>query len=669
MKNESNIILQGRFENTSGDTTVGVGNAGFHLLKDWTNDGVFIAGQSTVFLDGANQAVRGTTVTPFHHLTLNGTGIKSLAQSATVSGTLSLNDRELATGTNTLTVKNTSANAISRTTGFVSSLDGGLLERTMDDSVGYSFPLGSSAGTLRYRPLVITPSALTAAVIGARLANTDATLEGYDRSSRSEDICGINALFYHQIERTQGSAPVSISMFYKPVEDGLWSQIAHWQNVPQWELAGLSTEIIDTQYSSLTIHGWNDFSEPAFGLMVPATLLDSTQTVLTHVSCNSLNDGSVCVSFPPLTGTPPFHYTWSNGDTTDCISSLTAGIYELSVTDSFNCPNVYSFEILQPNPIDITVDEADVSCKDFSDGSICLTVSGDSPPFAYQWNVPGTQNCITALAAATYSVTVTDDTGCVKSLIIPVNEPDLLEASVSGTDISCYGFGNGYAVALVTGGVEPYNYQWDNAQSNDSISGLTPDSYNVTITDDNGCTVAAGVNINQPDSLIVAAGHDTTVFTGFPANLYVANVSGGLGSVTYVWTPSSGVANPSSSATTATPNEDTGFVITVTDENGCVAADTLHVQVDVHLYTFPDAFAPNGDGVNDTYMPVTSSTVQVLKLDIFNRWGQLVASNPFGWDGKFDGKLQPMDTYVYQSVLLLPDGTQKKEQGDFILIW
>ncbi len=383
--NESNIIIEGSFENlASNDTAIGIDTASISLSKDWTNNGVFIAGQSTVFLTGSNQTIKGTVATPFHHLTLNGTGIKSLAQNASVSGTLSLNDLELATEAQTLTITNSDSGAITRTTGFVSSLDGGMLEREMLDSVEYYYPLGSSVGTLRYRPLIITPADSSFTAVGARLANLDATAEGYDRSNRSSDICGINQNFYHQIERTQGTNPVSISIFYNPLEDGLWSQIAHWQNAPRWELAGLSNEIVDTQFNSLTIEGWSDFSSPSFGLMVPATLIDSTQTVITHVSCNGEDDGSICVSFPPLTGTPPFRYTWSTGDTTNCINDLIAGTYFLSVTDSFNCPNIYSFIVTEPNPIDITDFVTNVSCKGESDGSICITVTGDFPPFSYQ---------------------------------------------------------------------------------------------------------------------------------------------------------------------------------------------------------------------------------------------------------------------------------------------
>jgi gliding motility-associated-like protein len=283
--------------------------------------------------------------------------------------------------------------------------------------------------------------------------------------------------------------------------------------------------------------------------------------------------------------------------------------------------------------------------------------------------IPGDSNCQNNLTANTYAITVTDRTGCTAVAIATVGEPDELIATAEAINVSCYGFGDGQGVVNVTGGTEPYSYLWSTPDSADteSISDLIPESYSVTVTDTNGCTATSAMNINQPDSFIVTAGNDTATFAGYSVTLYVAGVTGGNGNETYQWTPDADVTSPQAATTTAIPGESTPYVITVTDENGCIATDTLFVQVDENLYTFPDGFVPNGQ--NNIFMPVISSTVTVLKLEIFNRWGQLVGNDPTGWDGKYNGELQPMDTYVYQAVLQLPDQSQKTERGDFILIW
>lgn len=671
LSNESDsVYIEGSFINfAAGDTTVGVGNARFYVTQDWINNAVFIGGQSTVFLTNANQLIRGSVPTPFHNLTLQGTGVKTMQQHASVSGILTLNDRELATDTLTMTVLNTDSAAITRSTGFVSSTPGGTLERAMNDTTeDYYYPLGSAAGTPRYRPLVLRPSDTSFTIVGARLANVDASLEGYDRNNRSSDICGINEHYYHHIERTQGISPVSITMCYVPSEDGLFSQISHWQNEPQWELAGFSTETVDSPFTTLTLPDFDDFSHSPFALMVPATILDSTLTVINNVTCNDGNNGSICVGFPPIAGTAPFHYIWSTGDTTNCILGLTAGTYSLSVVDSFQCPNVYTFEVTEPNPIVVTLDIDSVSCKGFSDGAVCASATGDAPPFTYEW-VFGTDSCQTGLVIGTYAVTVTDTVGCSEVAIATISEPEVLVATALGVNATCFEAGDGQTSVDITGGTSPFSYLWSTPDSaeTETLSGLVPDTYTVTITDINGCTATSDVNVNQPDLLVVTAADDTTTFVGYSVTLYVENVTGGNGGETYQWTPDEDVSNPQSASTAATPGEDTPFVITVTDALGCVATDTLFVNVDENLYMFPDGFVPNGQ--NNIFLPVTSNTVTVLKLEIFNRWGQLVGNDPTGWDGKYKGELQPMDTYVYQSVLLLPDGTEKAERGDFILIW
>ncbi len=666
--NESKLIIEGDFTNT--DTTEGIGVDTFEITGNWTNNGTFIAGQSTVVLPSGNQVIGGTSVTAFYNLTLSGTGVKSLTNDAAVSNHLALNDRELATGTKRISITTANINAISRTSGFVSSLGNGRLERSMDDSLAYLFPLGSSAGTFRYRPLVMEAVDSDSVSVAARFANLDASLEGFDRSIRSDEVCEINPLFYHHIERTQGLLPVNVTMFFDSIADGNWTQIAHWQNIPQWELSGLAAQGFDTIFKTLTVKSLSEFDYSPFALMTPVPILDSTQTVVTNVSCNSGDDGKICVSYPPLTGTAPFQYLWSNGGTDSCITGLTVGGYSLTIIDAFGCSSTYSFSVNEPNNMVITPAVTDVLCKGGSDGSICINVTGDFPPFYFNWSLGGAgDSCLVGLEAGPYRVTITDSTGCPRIFLFDVNEPQLLVATAQGTDVTCFGFDDGQGAVTATGGTEPYSYQWESSSADtlDNVNGLSPGTYEVTVTDEHGCTATTEISISQPDSLIVTAGHDTIIFNGFSANLDVASVSGGKGNVTYQWTPDENVVSPASPATSVQPNETTTYTITITDENGCVAADTLRVQVDINLYTFPDAFVPNGN--NHIFLPITSATVAVLKLEIFNRWGQLLSENSSGWDGKFEGKLQPMDTYVYQAVLQLPDGTQKKERGDFILIW
>jgi len=671
LSNESKIIIEGDFRNT--DTVEGIGTDTFDVAGDWINDRTFIAGQSTVILSNSgNQDIRGTSSTTFYNLEISGSGVKSLNNNAEVSNRLDLNDLELATQTNKLSITATDVNAISRTTGFISSSNGGWLERFMNDTLQYFFPLGSNGGTFRFRPLVIQPRNTGSMAIAARFANVDATSESFDRTIRSEEICDINPLFYHQLERSQGSLPVDITLFFDPGNDGIWTQIAHWQNIPQWELAGIATQGADTSFTTLTLHDVSDIDYSPFALMIPLPLVDTTQTVITNVSCNDGHDGSICVSL--LTGTAPVQFIWSNGDTSACATGLSAGNYGLTIIDAF-CSSTYSFTINQPNNIIVTETVAEVSCKGGSDGSICLTVTGDFPPFTYDWFSGAGDSCLGGLEDGAYSVTVTDATGC--EAILPniiVSEPDLLTAAAQGVDVTCFGLGDGRGIAFASGGTQPYHYRWSSSDDDTlaNVFNLPPGSFEVTVTDDNGCSVSADITIAQPDALIVIAGEDKIIFKGFTAALDVLSNSGGMGNYTYQWIPATGVAEPASPGTIAAPEETTTYTIQITDENGCIATDTLRVQVDVNLYSFPDAFLPNGSSIENRYfLPEKSVTVELKELLIFNRWGNQIFSldeDSKGWNGMYKGKLQPMDTYVYQAVMQLPDGSHKTERGDFILI-
>ena len=166
------------------------------LTGDWTNNAgnaAFINGSpGTVNMTGGTQTIKGTDPTLFYDLILTGSGDKAQQVNATVTDSLALNDKELATDTFIMHVTNTSTIAITRTTGFVSSIDTGGLVRDMANIATYLFPVGSSVGVSRYRPVEIDPNVATAHTYKVRMANVDATTEGYDRSINDSTFCVIN---------------------------------------------------------------------------------------------------------------------------------------------------------------------------------------------------------------------------------------------------------------------------------------------------------------------------------------------------------------------------------------------------------------------------------------------------------------------------------------------
>ncbi len=129
------------------------------------------------------------------------------------------------------------------------------------------------------------------------------------------------------------------------------------------------------------------------------------------------------------------------------------------------------------------------------------------------------------------------------------------------------------------------------------------------------------------------------------------NASGGL---LYFWHPGSGLSDSLVGNPVASPVATITYYVTATDVDGCASQDSALVAVIPKLY-FPDAFSPNSDGKNDVFRMLNPQDVTELKIEIFNRWGQLVyeSNTPyFGWDGTFKGTPQEVDVYIWEAHIL-----------------
>lgn len=190
-ENQGNIQVEGDFLNNGQFNH----NGQFSLSGNWVNNAEFIAQpNSDVFLDGANQSIKGISQTSFGRLQLNGTGEKYLEQN-TQTESLFLFDCLLLTDSFRMKVNSSQTSAIQRTSGYVISERYGKLERPAIAGQTYLFPVGRG---VNYQPVEITPLA-NSSKIGVRLANADASLEDLPRSQVDTSICRSNADYYHLI--------------------------------------------------------------------------------------------------------------------------------------------------------------------------------------------------------------------------------------------------------------------------------------------------------------------------------------------------------------------------------------------------------------------------------------------------------------------------------------
>jgi hypothetical protein len=220
------------------------------------------------------------------------------------------------------------------------------------------------------------------------------------------------------------------------------------------------------------------------------------------------------------------------------------------------------------------------TCYGGNEGNAMVTAGGGPTPYSYSWSNGTTSVIATSnptgpiLSAGTYTVTVTDNNGCVSTASATITEPGLLTASPGPIDnVSCFGGSNGVVAANASGGVSPYTYVWSGGGTNATKTGLPTGTYTISVTDYHGCIATASTTITQPTLLTVSAIQSGNISClGGNNGSVSATPSGGTSPYTYSWSGGgSGAIKSGISAGT--------YTITLTDNNGCTAtASTLITQ-------------------------------------------------------------------------------------------
>ena len=356
----ANLYITGSLTNNA--TINGYGN--IHLNGDWINNNVFNSFTGLVSLEGGNQNLSGSVSTSFYNLNLLGSNIKTQTINEIVTGTLDLFDRELATNTYTMFVTNSNTAAIQRTTGFISSNNGGYLSRTTSSAASYLFPVGSSIGIQRYRPVELTPATAGANTYIVRMANLDASTEGYNRTLAEASICQVNPLFYHQINRSVGSDAIDIDIFFDPTSDGTWDNLGTWHTAPSTEWYTIATSTISSgvPFYTASESNWNDFSQ------IPYALVRGNPTVFIGNDTTICSNSSVTLD----AGSGYDGYNWNTGFNGQSITVNTNGNYSVTVTAG-TCTDVDTISITVIQSADATITPAGPYC--YLDAPVNLTAT------------------------------------------------------------------------------------------------------------------------------------------------------------------------------------------------------------------------------------------------------------------------------------------------------
>ncbi len=295
----------------------------------------------------------------------------------------------------------------------------------------------------------------------------------------------------------------------------------------------------------------------------PAVSLSETHQ---DISCNGENDGSIDITV--LDGTPAFNYLWEpNNETTEDLSNLGPGSYEVFVTDAAGCSDSLEVEILEPDVLVLNTSSTDASCNDTCDGSASITPTGGSAPYTYTWspNVSSGANA-TSLCAGNYSVIVSDANGCSDTALFLIDD-NQIQTVFSSTEISCNGTCDGSATVAATGNNPPFTYDWQPSGGNDTTAiNLCAGNYTLTVTDNTGCEVDETFAITEPDAIgITMAVTDVTCEGGSDGAIDLT-VTGGVAPYTYQWFPN----GQTTEDLTDLPADN--YWVLVTDANGCTSS-------------------------------------------------------------------------------------------------
>lgn len=308
------------------------------------------------------------------------------------------------------------------------------------------------------------------------------------------------------------------------------------------------------------------------------------------ISCNGAADGSIDLSVTG--GTSPYSYLWSNSEITQDLSNLSPGNYSVTVTDNLSCIAVISAGISEPAALSAIVYSTGISCFGSCDATVGAMVTGGTSPYSYAWSNGSVTQSMTGMCAGNYSVTVTDSNGCIATDSGNLSEPSALSSSATANDASCNSVCDGEAAATAAGGTSPYAYSWSDGQTSATAAGLCAGNYAVTITDFNGCVSTSSATVSEPALLIASAsGNDVSCNGGNDGGAAVS-ANGGNTPYAYLW--SDGSVTATNDSLTAG-----GYLVTVTDANGCTAVDSITISEPAALSAVGSATDVTCNGGND----------------------------------------------------------------------
>ncbi|MES2592662.1 MAG: PKD domain-containing protein [Bacteroidota bacterium] len=294
------------------------------------------------------------------------------------------------------------------------------------------------------------------------------------------------------------------------------------------------------------------------------------------VSPTCVGGGNGSASIAVSNGQEPYSYLWSdlNGQTTSAATNLSAGAYNVKVTDKIGCAAHFQVTITNPAPIVLSTSTTPSGCDSTTGTATVAVISGGTSPYSYLWSNGGTSLSATGLSLGLKSVTVTDFNGCTKSENVSISEKNAPVITLNtAVEASCNGGSNGSLTINVSGGSGVYTYLWSNSATTQNISNLSAGAYSVKVTDGSSCKSTFSTIVDQADSISVVSNVVASPTCGNFDGSASATVTGGNAPYAYLW--DSGT-NSTTSIVSGLPAGT--YTVTVMDAHGCTRTSAVSLS-------------------------------------------------------------------------------------------
>lgn len=411
---------------------------------------------------------------------------------------------------------------------------------------------------------------------------------------------------------------------------------------------------------------------PESGSKAPEILIE-----LNNATCG-LQNGSVRVS--PVSPSAVYEYEWSSGETSAFLDSLHIGKYGLKIKDVSGCEKDTLITISNvTSPFFVRETHKDASCG-LPNGSVAVHATGTGKPFRFEWSTGDTTPAVKSLSPGFYNVSVYDKSGCREELNgIQIKDKPAFQLGFETVSPTCYGGYNGKARIILPGNPANYAVLWNNESTSVSLDGLASGEYHVKVKEiSTECVVSGIVMLDEPPPVLVET--STTIDKGAAEiEVFVGN-----GRPPFLFQLNEKLQD---SSLFVNITEEVAL-ITVTDNDGCTARDTvlvvlpspaepaslpsIHYKNDIveTIYFAPNTITPNNDKQNDAFF-IDSPDLNDAMIEIYDKTGRKIFSDYMSQSvfvGSAESVICLEGLYYYTARLEYNNGEIRNIKGSFKLI-